>query len=92
MGQKNKVIVKIHGQEYSVVGAEPKEYLLKVSSFVDDKMETIAKANTKLSTSMIAVLTCINIADQYLKVKDHLEEIEKEIQQPRQEISELENI
>ena len=90
MGQKNKVIVKIHGQEYSVVGAEPKEYLLKVSSFVDDKMETIAKANTKLSTSMIAVLTCINIADQYLKVKDHLEEIEKEIQQPRQEISELE--
>jgi cell division protein ZapA len=90
MGQKNKVIVKIHGQEYSVVGAEPKEYLLKVSSFVDDKMETIAKANTKLSTSMIAVLTCINIADQYLKVKDYLEEIEKEIQQPRQEISELE--
>ncbi len=90
MGQKNKVIVKIHGQEYSVVGAEPKEYLLKVSSFVDDEMETIAKANTKLSTSMIAVLTCINIADQYLKMKDHLDEIEKGVQQPRQEISELE--
>ncbi|HZX20970.1 MAG TPA: cell division protein ZapA [Clostridia bacterium] len=90
MGQKNKVIVKIHGQEYSVVGAEPKEYLLKVSSFVDDEMETIAKVNTKLSTSMIAVLTCINIADQYLKMKDHLDEIEKGVQQPRQEISELE--
>ncbi len=90
MEQKNKVTVKINGQEYSVVGAEPKEYLLKVSSFVDDKMEDIAKANTKLSTSMMAVLTCINIADQYIKTKDSLDEKEKEIQQPQQEIMELE--
>ncbi len=82
--------VKINGQEYSIVGAEPKEYLLKVSSFVDDKMETIAKANKKLSTSMIAVLTCINIADQYIKTQDCLDEKEKEIQQPQQEIIELE--
>ncbi len=82
--------VKINGQEYSIVGAEPKEYLLKVSSFVDDKMETIAKANKKLSTSMIAVLTCINIADQYIKTQDSLDEKEKEIQQPQQEIIELE--
>ncbi len=82
--------VKINGQEYSIVGAEPKEYLLKVSSFVDDKMETIAKANKKLSTSMIAVLTCINIADQYIKTQDSLDEKEKEIRQPQQEIIELE--
>ncbi len=82
--------VKINGQEYSIVGAEPKEYLLKVSSFVDDKMETIAKANKKLSTSMIAVLTCINIADQYIKTQDSLDEKKKEIQQPQQEIIELE--
>ena len=82
--------VKINGQEYSVVGAEPKEYLLKVSSFVDDKMEIIAKANKKLSTSMIAVLTCINIADQYIKTQDCLNERIKEIQQPQQRIMELE--
>lgn len=90
MEKRNKVTVKINGQEYSIVGAEPKEYLLKVSSFVDDKMEAIAKANKKLSTSMIGVLTSVNIADQYLKMKDRLEEAEKKIQQPQQEISELE--
>lgn len=90
MEQKNKVSVKINGQEYSIIGAETKEYLLKVSSFVDDKMETIAKANKKLSTSMIAVLTSINIADQYLKMKSHFEELEKEAKKPQQKISELE--
>lgn len=90
MNQKNKVLVKINGYEYPIVGAEPKEYLLKVGSFVDDKMEAVAKANKKLSTSMIAVLTCINISDQYLKMKSAVEELEKEFGQPQEEIKKLE--
>ncbi len=90
MSQKNKVLVKINGQEYPIVGAEPKEYLLKVGSFVDDNMEAVAKANKKLSTSMIAVLTCINITDQFLKMKNNFEELQKEIQLPQVEIDELE--
>lgn len=90
MSQKNKVLVKINGQEYPIVGAEPKEYLLKVGSFVDDNMEAVAKANKKLSTSMIAVLTCINITDQFLKMKNNFEELKKEMQLPQVEIEELE--
>ncbi len=90
MNQKNKVLVKINGQEYPIVGAEPKEYLLKVGSFVDDNMESVAKANNRLSTSMIAVLTCINISDQYLKLKSALEEMKKELMKPQEKINELE--
>lgn len=90
MTQKNKVLVKINGHEYPIVGAEPKEYLLKVGSFVDDNMEVVAKANKKLSTSMIAVLTCINISDQYLKMKCAHEDLQKDLQQPQEEISKLE--
>lgn len=89
MGQKNRVLVKINGNEYPIVGAEPKEYLLKVGSFVDDHMEVIAKANKKLSTSMVAVLTCINISDQYLKTKQELEELKRKLEQPNEEINEL---
>lgn len=90
MNQKNKVLVKINGQEYPIVGAEPKEYLLKVGSFVDDKMEAIAKGNKRLSTSMIAVLTCINITDQYLKLKNAFDDVQKELVEPQHEINELE--
>lgn len=87
--QKNKVLVKINGQEYPIVGAEPKEYLLRVGSFVDDSMEAIAKSNRKLSTSMIAVLTCINISDQYLKMERELEGLEQELGKPKEKIDEL---
>ncbi len=90
MSQKNKVLVKINGQEYPIVGAEPKEYLLKVGSFVDDNMEAVARANKRLSTSMIAVLTCINISDQYLKLKRLVEELQQEMERPKEKVAEME--
>lgn len=89
MERKNKVIVKINGQDYPIIGAEPKDYLLKVGSFVDDKMDLIAKHNNKLSTSMIAVLTSINIADQLLKLQNQMEGIKKEYVNPKKELEEI---
>lgn len=86
---KNKVIVKINGQDYPIIGAESKEYLLKVGNFVDEKMQLVAKNNTRLSTSMIAVLTCVNIADQFLKLQSYVETIEKEHVDPLNELEEI---
>ncbi len=38
---------------------------------------------------MIAVLTCINISDQYLKAKQELEHIKSEMSKPNEELNEL---
>ncbi|SCY80189.1 cell division protein ZapA [Alkaliphilus peptidifermentans] len=89
MQVKNKVLIKINGQEYPIVGAEPKEYLLKVGSFVDDRMEEVARANKRLSTSMIAVLTSINIADQYLKQKDEIELLQQQYTVPLNKLEKI---
>ncbi len=89
MKEKNRVIVKINGQDYPIVGAEPKEYLLRVGSFVDEQMERITKHNSKLSISMIAVLTCINIADQLLKLQDKMISIKKQHIDPLKELEEI---
>ncbi|MBN4056575.1 cell division protein ZapA [bacterium AH-315-K05] len=92
MGRKNKIIIRINGQEYPIVGYEKKEYLLKVGSFVDEKMEEISKKNTRLSTSMIAVLTSINIADQYFKLMDEYELIHKQSIDPLEELDETKEL
>ncbi|QUH24415.1 cell division protein ZapA [Serpentinicella alkaliphila] len=86
MQTKNKVFVKINGQEYPIVGVEPKDYLIKVGTFVDDTMEFIAKTNKHLSTAMIAVLASINIADQFLKTTTELEKLQKEQSSPKEEV------
>ena len=89
MDKKNKVLIKINGQEYPIVGHEPKDYLLKVGNFVDEKMEKVRGANQRLSTSMIAVLTSINMADELLKLEEKLKKAKSEYREPLKELQEL---
>lgn len=91
MPDKNKVVVRIMGHEYTLVSEDTREYMQRVSNLVDDKMKEIAAANKKLSTSMIAVLTALNSTDEYLKAVMKNDELEKRIQDPsinQQEIQE----
>ena len=82
MPDKNKVVVRIMGHEYTLVSEDTREYMQRVANVVDDKMKEIASANKKLSTSMIAVLTALNATDEYLKIVMRNEELEKRIQDP----------
>ena len=70
MHRKNRVSVRIMGQEYKLVSDEPLDYMQNVATYVDEKMMEIAKGNKKLSTAMIAVLTSLNVADEYFKLQE----------------------
>ena len=64
---RNKILMRICGKEYMVVGKESDEYMQKVSLYIDKKMTEIVKNNSKLSTAQAAVLTAINVADDHFK-------------------------
>lgn len=86
MTNKNRVIVRILGQEYTIVGEEPREFMQRVSNYVDDKMNEIAEKNKKFSTAMIAVLTSINIGDEYFKLLDEHKKLKIERESPAEEL------
>jgi len=86
---KNKVQVRIAGNEYILRGNESAEYMQKVALYVDKKTVEIMKANHTLSTSMASVLTAVNIADEFFKVLDSNEMLKKEIEQANEKIREL---
>lgn len=65
--EKNKIRVTISDVDYTLVSTEPPEYIHKVAYIVDKKMAEIIKANSRLSSSMAAVLTSVNLADEQLK-------------------------
>lgn len=79
MGEKNKVIVRIGGREYAVRGSVSEEYIHKVAIYVDKKMEEISMKHPPLSTSMLAILTAINLADEVIKLKNEVESIQGEL-------------
>jgi len=86
---KNKVDVRIGGKDYSLVGVESEEYIQKVALYIDKKMGAIMRHNSKLSTSMAAVLTAINVADDYFKAHDAEGSLNKELKQALAEIEAL---
>lgn len=71
--------MRINGQEYPIAGIEPKEYLLRVGTFVDERMLEIKKHNRQLSLSQVAVLTSINLADEVIKLMDAHDNLKKAV-------------
>ena len=86
--QKTKTVVKIAGKEYTIVGVKPEEYIHKVAIYVDKKMQEV-NANGNLSTTMSAVLTAINIADEYLSREDESSDKDAKIAELTEEVDRL---
>ena len=66
MSEKNTVTVKIYGQEYTISAEMPREYIMKLADFVDGRMHEIGDGS-QISTSGVAVLALVNLADEYFK-------------------------
>ncbi|MGR3765292.1 cell division protein ZapA [Rossellomorea sp. NS-SX7] len=77
--QKNRTTVDIYGQQYTIVGSESTSQIRFVCSKVDDKMREIKSMNPSLDTGKLAVLTAVNAVNDYIKLKEQFEELEREI-------------
>jgi cell division protein ZapA len=78
MEDKTKTVVRICGSDYTLVGSESEEYMQKVSLYVDKKMRAFA-TNPHLNNVQVAVLSAINMSDDYHKMKDLQEETALEL-------------
>jgi len=62
----NRVTVEVGGQTLMLRTQNDPEYVLALARYVDGKIETIAQNNPRLSTSQLALLAAINMADEIL--------------------------
>jgi cell division protein ZapA len=72
---KNRLTVEIYGQQYQLAGKASPGHMRQVASHVDEKMRQIADRNPRLDTTRLAVLSAVNIADDYLRLKQEYDEI-----------------
>ena len=75
MSNRNRLSVEIYGQQYHIVGDESVGYMRQVASHVDDVMRQVASNNSRLDTTRLAVLSAVNIANDFLKLKQEYDEI-----------------
>ena len=101
---KNRVTVIIAGQDYTLIADQDTAAVEKIAAHVDKKIhEVMNGANLSLADS--AILTCMNIAEEYFKelestenlrrqLKDYLEEgakVKQELSEAKREIFKLQN-
>ncbi|CAG9608842.1 cell division protein ZapA [Pseudoneobacillus rhizosphaerae] len=77
--KKIRTTVDIYGQQYVIVGTESSSHIRLVASMVDDKMREIGSKNPSLDVSKLAVLTALNAMNDLVKLKDHVEKLESEL-------------
>lgn len=61
---KNRVTVEIAGQELTLLTDNEPEYVLALAKYVNERIEKILEKNPRLSTSQVALLAAINLADE----------------------------
>ncbi|HOQ09307.1 MAG TPA: cell division protein ZapA [Syntrophomonadaceae bacterium] len=87
MGEKkeqiNRVTVQIFNEEYVVKGNEEPDYIEMLASYVDRRMRMVQQRNIHLSTTKIAVLTALNLADELNKLQEDYDELVKTLEEER---------
>ncbi|MDD4169795.1 MAG: cell division protein ZapA [Desulfotomaculaceae bacterium] len=64
MEQEFRVDIEIFGVLYTLKGNRTPEQMLALAQHVDNTMKRLANYNPKLSTSYLAVLAALNLADE----------------------------
>lgn len=85
---KTRITVDIYGMQYKLAGHSSSGHMRRVAQYVDEQMHLIAKGFPKLDTQRVAVLTAVNLADQYLRLSDEREKQQINLQSSMSEAHE----
>ena len=77
--KRNTTVVRINNAEYRIVSSADEEYVSHVAYYVDKKMRELIVRDKRLSTSMAAVLTAVNIADEYMQAQEDNEKLRAQL-------------
>lgn len=91
MGYKNNVSVRVCGKTMTLTGNESVEYMTKVANYIEEKAEEIRRSDSSrtLNPNLISVLTSLNIADDYFKMKEKRDALEQQLAKLKEETQAL---
>lgn len=69
MATEQHVTVTIMGRNYTLRAEEDPQYVRMIAAYVDDKLQEIARVSPRMSTTRLAILAAINIADELHKLE-----------------------
>jgi len=75
------VKIEIFDQTYSVQADGDEAYLRELAAFVDEKMRMVAETTRQVDSMRVAVLSALNIADEFFSLRKRQQELEGPLRQ-----------
>jgi cell division protein ZapA len=69
------VEVEIMGQRFTVASDDNEEHVRQVAGYVDQQMRQLADGRAHAATLHLALVTALNIASEYRKLRDQQEQL-----------------
>ena len=70
MAELKLVTVEIHGQQYPIRTALDAAYVQRLAAHVESRLQKAAVAAPSADTVGLAILTALNITDEYFRARD----------------------
>ncbi len=88
-----KIKVSIFGSEYSLVSDDDENYVQEIAQYLDKKMREIDRHYSLTSTTKVAILAALNIADELFQEREYrrklLTQINEEARRVNHSITEI---
>jgi cell division protein ZapA len=75
------VKIEIFDQTYHVQADGDEAYLRELAAFVDEKMRMVAETTRQVDSMRVAVLSALNIADEFFSLRKRQQELEGPLRQ-----------
>ena len=87
--EKRSFEVEIFGHRYTLKSEFPKEQVKRVAEYVDGKMKEVAEGTKSVDSLHIAILTALNIAQDYLQARGNTEQLLQQIEEKTDRLEEF---
>ena len=74
-GEKNKMTLNIHGSNYTIRTTHESQKVTDIVEYVNQKMDEVARYQPKLNYKDVAVLAALNMAEEYLNLKEEYNQL-----------------
>lgn len=81
MGEQIRTTVTIYGEDYSLVGDLPEDVVKALASHVDNRIRVLASKNPRVSLNRLAILSALNIAEEFFQLQEQHQELVSAMQQ-----------
>jgi cell division protein ZapA len=87
--EKRSIEVEIFGHRYTLKTEFPEEQVKRVAEYVDGKMREVAQGTKSVDSLHIAILTALNIAQDYLQERGTTEQLLQQIEEKADRLEEF---